>query len=254
MEDPNINSLGERFTKVFRLQTSPIAVYGAEEVPSEAVALSTIHRCLAAAMYRVATEEDSPAVYLEGSMEGCCPGGLSYTGFIRRPDYVNWFVSTGKADVQDGVAEFLKASPDLVEKSFAAIGQITSLGRYLVFQRCDRVLKPDPGVRAICCIGNAEQVRNIAAMVHFDRIDPFYPVIVPWGPACATMITYPAGLAEHAPPDTAFLGPQDPTLNWALPPDTMAIGLPIGLARRMAALFDQAFITKRPTVAFPRHR
>ena len=85
----------------------------------------------------------------------------------------------------------------------------------------------------MCFFGTAEQMRNMAALVHFDRDNPFSPVIVPWGPSCATFISYPAGLAANAPKNTAFMGPQDPTQNRGLPPDMMAMGIPATLAERM---------------------
>jgi hypothetical protein len=47
------------------------------------------------------------------------------------------------------------------------------------------------------------------------------------------------------------MGPQDPTVNRSLPPDLMAIGLPVTVARRVAENIDRSFITKRPSVAFP---
>jgi hypothetical protein len=141
----------------------------------------------------------------------------------------------------------------MVEKSFKAVGKITPPGTYLVVQACEAVPEIDPGVRSICCFGSAEQIRNMAALVHFDRDDPFSPVVVPWGPSCATYITYPAGMAEHAPKNTAFLGPQDPTQNGSIPPDTMAIGIPAEMAMRMVQNLPHSFVVLRPGIAFPDH-
>lgn len=93
----------------------------------------------------------------------------------------------------------------------------------------------------------------MGALVHFDRDDPFSPVIAPWGSACSTYITFPAGLAENTPPDTAFMGPQEPTLNRSLPPEMMALGIPAEMAMRMVKNLDASFVTRRPTVTFPNH-
>ena len=94
----------------------------------------------------------------------------------------------------------------------------------------------------------------MAALVHFDRDDPFSPVIVPRGSSCSTFITYPAGLAENTPRATAFMGPQDPTQNHSLPLEMMAPGIPAAMAVRMVNNLDASFITRRPQVAFPRPR
>jgi hypothetical protein len=93
----------------------------------------------------------------------------------------------------------------------------------------------------------------MAALIHFDRDDPFSPVIVPWGSACSTYITFPAGLADYTPRDTAFMGPQDPTQNHSLPPDMMALGIPAEMAAGMVKNLNASFIVRRPQVAFPNH-
>lgn len=255
MTELPFKEIGARFSSAFRLKTRPLVVYGAGHPPGNAVHLSKVNRCFAVSMYRMATGGPPNAVYATGDEpEGCCPGGLSHTGFTKKPGYIRYFVSTGRSDVHGGAAEYLKATPDLVDRCFEALGTITPPGKFLVVQACEALPDPEPPIRAICLFCNAEQVRNISALVHFDRDDPFSPVIVPWGPSCSTYITYPAGLAEKAPADTAFMGPQDPTQNHSLPPDMMAIGIPAGMAVRMARNIDDSFVERRPKVAFPDHK
>ncbi len=174
-------------------------------------------------------------------------------GFSQKPEEIKYFVSTGRKDVRGGAAEYLKSSPEMVEKCFSALGRLTPPGKYLVVRACGTLPQKHPGIRSLCFFGTAEQVRNMAALVHFARDDPFSPVIVPWGPSCSTFITYPAGMAEHAPARTAFMGPQDPTQNRTLPPGMMAIGIPADVVLEMAANLDDSFVVKRSRVAFPDH-
>jgi hypothetical protein len=250
----SIRELGELIATTFRLGTMPIAVHGADVPPDGAVFLPSVHRCIATAMVRMSTGDAPPVIYLgEDARVGCCPAGLSHAGYIMRPPAISYFVSSGRPGIPDAPAEYLKASPELVDSCFAALGTINPPGKYLVVRTTESVPPPFTGVRAMSFFGRAEQIRNLAAQVHFDRAEPFYPVLVPWGPACATLVTYPTGMAANAPPDSAFLGPQDPTLNYALPPDILAIGLPIGVARRVGENIEKSFVTKRPEVAFPDH-
>lgn len=253
MNDSTIRELGDRFAAAFRLRADPLAVCGAEGVPEGAVHLSSVHRCIAVAMYRMASgQTDADAVWLGGGQTGgCCPGGLSHTGFAERSSDIAWFVSTGREDVRGGAAEYLKATPELVETCFEAAGEVTPPGRYLLIRKASSAPGEGEDVRALCLFGDAETIRNIAALVHFDRDEPFFPVLVPWGPACATFVSYPAGLSASAPEQSAFMGPQDPTVNHALPPDTMGIGIPLRVALRMADNIDRSFVGKRPRVAFP---
>jgi hypothetical protein len=255
MAEISIKEAGQLLATAFHLAARPLAVYGSETIPAGVAHLPEVNRCLAVSLYRMASRRESPAIYVgPDSKEGCCIGGLAHTGFHPEPDDIKWFVSTGKSDVRGGAAEYLKSGPEVVEACFRALGKVTPPGKYLVVQACEALPDPEPEIRSICYFGTAEKMRNMAALVHFNRTDPFTPVIVPWGPSCSTFITYPAGMTERAPKNTAFMGPQDPTQNHTLPPDMMAIGIPAAVVREMAGNLDASFIIKRPNVAFPRRK
>lgn len=68
------------------------------------------------------------------------------------------------------------------------------------------------------------------------------------------MTTFPAGMAENAPKDSAYIGPTDPTGNPWLPAELMIMGIPIALAQQMAADLDQSFICKRSKIGYPENR
>jgi hypothetical protein len=254
MNTTGFKEIGARLTSAFRLSTRPLAVYGSEVLPPGIPHLSDINRCFAVSLFRMATGTDISALYASADMqERCCLGGLYHVGYIPVPDEIKYFVSTGRKDVRGGAAEYLKANPDLVERCTVAAGPINPPGKYLVVQACETLPDAGPSVKSICCFGTGEQIRNMAALIHFDRDSPFSPVIVPWGSACSTYITFPAGLAKNTPVDTAFMGPQDPTQNHSLPPDMMALGIPAEMAARMVQNLDASFIIRRPQVAFPSH-
>jgi hypothetical protein len=254
MTNADFREIGAKLATAFRLQTRPLAVYGSGTLPAGIPPMAGVNRCFAVSLYRMAAGRELSAIYVgEGANEGCCLGGLFHVGYIPVPDDIKYFVSTGRKDVRGGAAEFLKASPDLVDRCTAAAGPIHPPGKYLIVQACDALPDPMPNILSLCIFGNGEQIRNMAALIHFDRDDPFSPVIVPWGSSCSTFITFPAGLAEKTPKNTAFMGPQDPTQNHSLPPDMMALGIPAEMAARMVKNLDASFITRRPQVAFPSH-
>ena len=211
MTGDDFRTIGSSLASAFRLSTRPLAVYGTEVLPAGIPPMAGINRCFAVSMYRMAAGREIPAIYIgAGATEGCCPGGLFHTGYIPVPDDIKYFVSTGKKDVRGGAAEFLKASPDLVEHCSMAAGPIHPPGKYLVVQACEALPDPMPDVLSLCFFGNGEQIRNMAALIHFDRDDPFSPVIVPWGSSCSTFITFPAGLAENTPQKHRVHGPAGP--------------------------------------------
>jgi hypothetical protein len=254
MSDTDFREIGTRLKSAFRLSTRPLAVYGSEVLPPGIPHLSRVNRCFAVSLFRIATGNEVPAIYVSAdSQEGCCPGGISHMGYAPEGEDIKYFVSTGRKDVRGGAAEFLKSGPEKVEACFKAMGTVTPPGKYLIISASEVLPKKNPGVRSVCCFGSAEQIRNMAALVHFERDDPFSPVIVPWGPSCATFISYPAGMTENAPLNTAFMGPQDPTQNHSFPMDMMALGIPAEMAERMAKNLDASFVIRRPQVAFPNH-
>ncbi len=61
-------------------------------------------------------------------------------------------------------------------------------------------------------------------------MDVFYPIVMPSGPSCASIVTYAAGLSEKVPRNTAFIDPVDPTGNAWFPPEMMSIAIPFEMA------------------------
>ena len=86
--------------------------------------MSGVNRCFAVSLLRMATGTDVSAIYVsEDTSEGCCHGGLYRVGYAPVSNEIKYFVSTGKKDVRGGAAEYLKASPELVERCDLAAGR-----------------------------------------------------------------------------------------------------------------------------------
>lgn len=216
---------------------------------------TSINRCVALAIATVAFRDETPAIYVTAEMpKTCCPGGLAHLGFARLNPGIKYFVSTGSKEYRNGQAEFLRASPELFEENYRTLGKITPLDKYMVIRPCADLTNEDPGVRSILCFGTAEQTRNLISLVHFRSRRPFNDAMVPQGAACASFVSYAAGMVENAPSDTAFVGPSDPTGNYWFPEDCLSLAIPITVARRMADDLESSFIMKRPAVAYPRQR
>ena len=250
----HFKEIGARARISIQASTRPLAIYGTEELPSDIPHLAGVNRVLLfpCSGWRQETKyQGSGSVLIPAR---AVARAVSHTWDLHLNGKKSmYFVSTGRVDVRGGAAEVLKIRSRKGRGLLQSNGEGHTPGKYLVISACDALPDPSPDIRSVCCFGTAEQVRNMAALVHFDRDDPFSPVIVPWGPSCATFISYPAGLAANAPANTAFMGPQDPTQNHTLPPDMMALGIPADLAARMVKNLDASFITRRPKVAFPNH-
>jgi hypothetical protein len=214
--------------------------------------VTSISWCVAEAVFLLASDKKAKPIYVGGdALKGCCGGGTTYLGFTERAPNIRYFVSYGTKEFRNGAAEYLRATPELVDENARLTGRYIAPGKYLVVSPCANLPEEDPGVRSILLFGEAEQVRNLCSLVHFHSANPFDELLAPSGPSCASFITYAAGIAEKAPRNTAYLGPFDPTGNRWFPPDLLSLAIPIDLARRMHEDLPESFLTKRVRVAFP---
>jgi hypothetical protein len=249
----SINEVCEKLIAAGRLTRRPLCVYGSDIVPEGAVPVSSIDRCIAKTIFMMASSEKIPSIYVTGDDEDCCMGGKTWLGFSEMPPHLKYFVTVGTKEFRGGAAEHLKATPDLFEKSRNVLGKINPPGKYVIVSPSSPITN-ESKVLSIICFGGGEQIRNLAGLAQFDEYEQFNTVLTPGGPTCATYITYPAGMAEKATKNAAFIGPTDPTGNIWFPPDLMAMGISIGKARQMAESLGDSFIGKRPKVAYPERR
>ena len=251
----SICQVGERLSTAGRLSGRPLCAYGSGKIPDSAVPSTSISSCVAKAILTLAYRNEGPPIYVSAQMpEACCPGGLAHFGFTKFNPGIKFFVSTGSKEYRNGQAEFLRATPELVEENQRRMGKITPLGKYIIIRACAELTDEDPGVKSIVCFGAAEQIRNMISLVHFRGVDAFHDTLVPQGAACASFVSYAAGMVETSPQNTAFVGPSDPTGNVWFPQDHLSLAIPIRIARRMADDLENSFIAKRPFVAYPEQR
>ena len=240
------------------LRYRPVFVFCTEHVPEGAVPVSGVitegHRCLGKALLKMAMSPEVPPVYLgRDVMKECCFGASAWLGFMKMPPMMkNLYASESKGDGNHD-AHYLKDTPATCQANLDRLGRITPPGRYLVMGPC-----PDAGdsisALSVLCFGEAEPIRNLCGLAHFGRQDPFSPVIAAWGAHCATFVTYPAGLAEGAPKNTAYISPMASYGNDWFPHDLMALGIPIGMAEKMCKDYGDSFMVKRPEKTYPEKR
>jgi hypothetical protein len=250
-----IPQIGARLAEAGRLTTRPLCIAGSDTVPKGAVPSPSIDRCVAKAIAAIAINPNTPPLYLgHGALEGCCPSGIAYTGFGEQSRDSRFFISTGSPGVAGGNALHLKASPELVDASRLAVGEIRPIWEYLVVWPAETYPADAPEPRSLLLFAQAEPARVLCALAHFGSADVFGAVLAPWGAACASFVTYPAGLAEKAPRNAIFLGPTDASVNLWFPREVVSLGIPLDIARRMAEEAPVSFIGKRPGMAYPERR
>jgi hypothetical protein len=264
----NLEKIGKKFKTALKLKTFPLGIYESKSLPENAVPICSIDSCVAKSLMLTSTNENENPIYMsKKTLKGCCPGSMTYLGFAKPAKFIKYFVSTGKENVRAGNAEYLKGSPEDVEKYLKSLGKIRKIENNLVIQKCEDIKKDikknsgnyktmdandDIDIKSILIFGDAEQIRNLANLVYFKNENTFDGISMPFGPACASFITYPTERAEKTPEKTSFIGPVDPTGNHWFPSDYMAMGIPIDIVMDLYNNIDDSFLSKRPKVAFPR--
>jgi len=251
MIDLTIKEIGIKLAQAGMLKSSVLCVYGSETIPVNATPIKKINRCIANAIFTLSAQKKINTVYIgEDDLDGYCPGGQAWFGYKDFMPMLKYFLSTGSEDFRGGAAEYLIANPDLAEKQLMSVGEIIPLGKHIVIQKCNEIDDKDLDVKSFLCFGKPEQVRNLCSLAHF-RPEKAVNIQIPWGPSCASFVTYPAGMAEDGPKNCIIIGPTDPTGNHWFPQDFLSIGIPYEIAKRMAEDLDRSFITKRSEVAYP---
>jgi len=244
MSELTIEEIGRILADSIDLETQIVCVSGSEEIPESGVLTSSISGCIASAMYLMATGAIPGPLYAgyEQDQPFCrCMGGPAWFGYRPFDPRLMSLLASGSEDLKGLTQKRLKNSREIAQKTISSIGKVVPLGRYVVMSCCEG-LKDDRDVRCIVCFGRGEQIRNLCALAHYASSDVFDAVSIPWGPSCATMITYPAGMAENAPSDMLFVGPSDPSADEWLPKGCLVIGIPVKIARMMAGCAEQSFL------------
>ncbi|MHA1688301.1 MAG: DUF169 domain-containing protein [Promethearchaeota archaeon] len=253
MNNLNIKEIGFKLKTAGRLEATPLCIYGAENIPKNAIPLVKINRCIAKAIFTLFMSKKIDAIYLDkNTLEGCCPGGRAWFGYKPFMPQLKYFLSTGSKGFRGGAAEFLLANPDLAQERLDSIGTIKPLGTYTIIQKSISIEEENIDVKSFLCFGNSEQIRNLCSLIYFQS-EKGFTIEMPWGPSCASFVTYPANLLNR-PEEKAIIGPLDPTGNSWFPQDHLSLGIPITIADRMARNLEKSFIMKRPEIAYPKKR
>ena len=245
--------IGIKLKKAGQLETDPLCICGSETIPKNAIPIKDLNRCIAKSIFSLSSRKDIDAIYIgNDNLKGCCPGGQAWLGYKPFLPQLKYFISTGLKSFRNGAAEFLLANPELAEQQLNSVGTIKPIGKYISIVKSDSIDNIDFEVKAFLCFGNSEQIRNLCSLAYFQPENDFI-VKLPWGPSCASFVTYPAGLIKKNK-NNVIIGPTDPTGNYWFPQNCLSLGIPIKIAHLMANNLDNSFIIKRSKVAYPEKR
>ncbi|MHA2029039.1 MAG: DUF169 domain-containing protein [Candidatus Kariarchaeaceae archaeon] len=245
MEKLSGKLIAEKIKNAALLKSEILFIYGVDKPPEKAVSSMDIHRCIAYSIFSLTSKSDTDAIYIErddNRKRKWCPGGQAWLGFKDFLPMLHYFISSGSKNSRNGAAENLIASPELAEKRLKSTKSITPLGKYIVVQKSSSLSSENLNPNAFLCFGTAEQIRNLSSLFYF-RSEKSFDVQFPWGPYCASFISYPANMIEGAPQNKIILGPTDPTGERWFPQEYLSMGIPFEIAEQMAKDIDSSFLS-----------
>lgn len=247
----SVSEVGRRIKEAARLDTLPLCVFESGSVPTESRPFGQVDRCLAKATFMCATGAVGPLHLGLQARNGICPGGQFWTGLSGMSEGLKHFISCGSPSFRDGAAEHLKRDPEMVASSLSRVGRLRAPDGFLCIVPCQDYQPGAGRPRAVLLFTDVERARNLLTLHHYGTPEVFTSVGAPWGPSCASFLSYPAGLSPNCPDHMTVIGPVDPTGNEWLPPKIMSLGIPIDVFKRMTSDLDGSFLVKRQEVAFP---
>ena len=240
--------IAERLTAAVNLDRTPLCIYGSEILPSEAVSSIEISKCIPKAIFFMAEDDKLNAIYIEkDEKRKCCPGGQAWLGFNEFMPNLHYFLSNGDENYRHGAAEYLISTPELAQQRLNSVGKIEPLGKYIVIRKFDTIQNnksgDNPEISAFLCFGTAEQIRNLSSLYYFSS-ETSFEVQFPWGPYCASFVSYPCNMVASSPKNSVILGPTDPTGNKWFPQEYLSMGIPYEIAKTMANDLNSSFLRK----------
>lgn len=249
----SVGNIHEKLMKTGPLKHRIIGVFGCDERPADAVTVGSVIKngtpCLAKALFKMSSQPNVPPIYVSrDAAQETCPGVLMWFGFVEFPPMIEQMFTSDSPDT-DSLC--IKHNTELCTATFRDMGQFTPAGKYIVLRPIDGTDDGPGRLKSVLCFGDAQQIRNLGALVHYGAPKAFTPIMAPWGSGCSTFAGFPAGMASNAPKNTAFLSPVIPEANSWLPADTFALGIPIEIAARMADGYPSSFLVRQPSMAYP---
>ncbi len=247
-----VADMGSMLGRAARLERRPLCVFESDSVPPGSRPFGQADRCLARAAYMCAVGGLECLHLGREARSGICPGGQFWTGLSEMSEGLRHFISCGSPSFRGGAAEHLKRDPEMVSASLSRVGRIRAPERFLCLMPCERFREELGEPRSLLLFAGAEQARNLLTLHHYGTPEVFTSAGAPWGPSCASFLSYPAGLSANCPDHMTIIGPVDPTGNDWMPPGTLSLGIPMDVALRMVRDLEGSFMVRRMEVAFPK--
>lgn len=248
MDCDKVREVGAILAEAVGLKLRPVCVYGSDRIPENGVRTASISPCIASAVYQLAARIIEGPIYTgndPGQFFCRCIGGPAWFGYEDFDPRLAGLMGSKK--IEGYSPKYLKENEQVALEMYKSIGKVKPLGNFVVVEACEAI-QGGPDIKCMILFGTSGQVRDLCALAYFRARDVLSGVSVPWGPACATLITYPARISENVLNGHVFIGPIDPSAREWLPDNYMAMGIPLKIAVQMAEDVEKSFISKRAKV------
>jgi uncharacterized protein (DUF169 family) len=177
------------------------------------------------------------AAYFSREHFGCL-GGAFYLGFVERQlNFLAHFVSTGIPNRFEG--ERYLESPEVTRTFFKTIDPRPAPAGFCVFKPISQ-FGTGENPELVIFFARSEVICGLHQLVSFVTND-FEAVCSPFGPGCASILTWPLHLLSQGKLK-AVLGGWDPSDRRYMKPDELTFTVPLPLYHRMLARWRESFL------------
>ncbi len=169
-----------------------------------------------------------------------CLGGAFFLGYLKpQLEHIVHYVSTGVPGILEG--ECYLETPEVTRRFYETIDPRPAPARFCVFKPLSQ-FTADEEPEVVIFFARPESISGLNQLATFVTND-FEVVYSPFGAGCASILTWPLkylqwGLLK------AVLGGWDPSDRRFLKPDEITFTIPNEMFRRMAARWQESFLTK----------
>ena len=198
--------------------------------------------CIVGHLWRA--RKKGTAAYFDQTRFGCL-GAAFFLGFLKpQLETIVHYVSTGIPNILEG--ECYLESPEVTRQFYETIDPPPAPARFCVFKPLSQFTAGEEP-EGVIFFARPETISGLNQLATFVTND-FEAVQSPFGAGCANFVSWPLRYREWGLLK-AVLGGWDPSDRKFLKPDEITFAVPQEMFQRMAARWQESFLTKHAWTA-----
>lgn len=226
-----------KIKKLIKLESSPVAVIQADELPEKVLQFKAGKWGCVIAMLAAAAKGKIAAFSNETAT---CIGGRAGLGFAKYPlGWIEYFLSCGSENIER--CEHYKKTPEIARAfienvSNAAVEKIPARKNFLLFKPLE-LLTENETPEIVIFLANVDQISGLVTLANYDS-EKNDAVKILFGAGCAQIFLYPA-----TDKNFCYVGLTDPSARKFIDKNLLAFSLSYEKFLQLENLAEESFLS-----------